>query len=204
YFRNDRAGVRLDDLRAIVKVTFESVIMRRVVAGGDHDAGAGPKIPNRKRQFRRRSRSFEDRGIASILRRRPGRQLRKLFRVMPRIMRDHDLWPAFDLLPLAPLEQISDEPLGRAAHVVKIHRVRPDAGKFRRFTIARAAPFRFRHDLADRASAQPTGPEREGAEEAIVQLHPFLAIKKFADNGAVEWRFRTANQSDNIRDRGFS
>ena len=44
YLRDDPAGVRLDDLRAVVKVNFVTVIVRRIVAGGDDDSGVRLEI----------------------------------------------------------------------------------------------------------------------------------------------------------------
>ena len=80
HFRDDSAGVRLDDLRAVVEVSFESVIVRRIVAGGDDDARARAQITNGERQFRGRPRPVEDRGIAAIFGRGLRDQVGEFFR----------------------------------------------------------------------------------------------------------------------------
>ena len=76
HLRDDAAGVRLDDLRAVVEINFVAVVVRRVVAGGDDDARARPQIAHGKRQLRRRARPVEEESIAAILRRHFARRAR--------------------------------------------------------------------------------------------------------------------------------
>src|SRR5947207_5362155 len=98
---------------------------------------------------------------------------------MPRIAGDDDLWLSLDLLLRPPFPQIGHEPLGRAADVVEIHRVRSHTGKFRRLIVARFAALSFGNNLANRPSAEAAGTESERAKEAVVQFRPLLRVRQF-------------------------
>jgi hypothetical protein len=100
---------------------------------------------------------------------------------MPGVVRDDDLWTARQRILREPLFEISGQPLSRAAHVVKIHRIRPDAWPLRPTQRLRLAAFRGGDDSADRAPAQPTGAERDGFEKTIVEFRPLLALDQLAD-----------------------
>src|SRR6266496_3626825 len=69
YFCNDPARMRLDDLRAVTEINFVTVVVRRIVAGGDHDASICFQVANSKREFRHRTRSIKYECVATILRR---------------------------------------------------------------------------------------------------------------------------------------
>ena len=71
--RDDAAGMRLDHLRAVVEVNFVAVVVRRVVARGDDDAGARAEVTHGEGKFRRRARPVEDEGIAAVF----GRDFRR-------------------------------------------------------------------------------------------------------------------------------
>ena len=146
-------AVRLDDLGAVVEINLVTVVVRRVVAGGDDDAGAGAQMSNRKGKLRRRTRPVEDTSIAAIFRRDPRRQLGERFREKARVVRDHDLWFCSCRVGPGALMEISDQALGGAADVEEIHRVGADARKLRRFVRGGSASLARGHDFSDGASA---------------------------------------------------
>ena len=69
HLRDDPAGMRLNHLRAVIEVNFVAVVVRRIVARGDHHACARPQIADGERKFRRRARPVENERIAAVLRR---------------------------------------------------------------------------------------------------------------------------------------
>ena len=69
--------MRLDYLRAVVKIDFVAIVVRWVVAGRDHDTRARPQLSNGERKFRRRPRTFEDAGVTAIFHGDGGREVRE-------------------------------------------------------------------------------------------------------------------------------
>ena len=84
------------------------------------------------------------------------------------------------------LLHIMHEPLGGAADVVGVHRVRAHAGELGTAERLGLALLGFRNDGADRFAPQAAGAEGEGAEEAVVQLGPVPGGGEFLDRGAVD------------------
>ena len=62
-----------DDLGAVAEVDLVAVVLGRVVAGGDHDAGVGAEEADRVREDGRRQRPRQHGGDAHRRRRRPRR-----------------------------------------------------------------------------------------------------------------------------------
>ena len=62
---DDGRGVRLDDLRAVVEVGFEAVVVRRVVTRGEHHARIGAKLAHGEGKLRRRAWTFKEISIAT-------------------------------------------------------------------------------------------------------------------------------------------
>ncbi len=54
---------RRDDLGAVAEVDLVAVVLRRVVARGDHDAGGAAEVADRVREHRRRQRPRQDVGV---------------------------------------------------------------------------------------------------------------------------------------------
>src|SRR5439155_20272873 len=68
YFCNDSARVRVNHLRAIAKINFVAIIMRRIMTRRYHDARVRFEIANSERKLRHRTRSVEYKRVATILR----------------------------------------------------------------------------------------------------------------------------------------
>ena len=66
---DDRACVRLDDLRAIPEIHFVAVVVGRVVAGSDDDPGVGIRPAHGEGQLRRGAGAIEDHDVAAIFHR---------------------------------------------------------------------------------------------------------------------------------------
>ena len=64
-FVNDTFGVRIDHLSAIGEVDFVAVVVGRVVAGGDDDAGGGVGGAHGEAEVGRGTRAVEDHGVAT-------------------------------------------------------------------------------------------------------------------------------------------
>jgi hypothetical protein len=77
---DDPTGMRFDHLRAVAKVNFVTVVVRRIVACRNHHARARAQIADSEGKLRRRSRSVEDEGVAAVFRRDLGRELREIRR----------------------------------------------------------------------------------------------------------------------------
>ena len=186
--------MRLDHLRAVVEINLVAIVVRRVVAGRDHDARARAQMTDGEREFRRRARTFEDAGITAIFRGSLRSQLGKLFREMPRIVGDHDLGPlargAFAgrarLARADDVVQIRHQPLRRAADIEKVHGVCPDAGELRPFVCARFASLRPGHDFSNGPSAQSTCAEGQGAIKTVVELRPFSGSRELRNGCGVD------------------
>src|SRR4051812_23019284 len=102
--------MRLHDLRAIAEVNFVAVVVRRIVARGDDNAGIRPFLAHRERKLRSRARRGEKADIASEIYRHLRRQLGELSRKMPRIMRDGDLRLCLRALAGEPILEIQYQP----------------------------------------------------------------------------------------------
>ena len=91
--------MRFDYLRAIAEVNLVTVVVRRVVAGSDDNAGVGLQIADSKGKLRSRTRAIKDNGVTSVSRRgfccKPGKFLRE----MPSIMVIHQLKPENEKQP---------------------------------------------------------------------------------------------------------
>ena len=110
---------------------------------------------------------------------------------------------AGDAFRRAPFFHVGNEPLGRAANVVRIHRVRADTGELRAAHRVRRSALRDGDDSSDCPSAQPARSKRERFVETVVQLIPGAGPNEFGDNLLVESRRSTAKQRANIlRSRG--
>jgi hypothetical protein len=62
---DDALVVRRDDLCPVLKIRLESVVVRRVVARGDHHAAMGLQPAHRETELRRRTRRFKNEGDAA-------------------------------------------------------------------------------------------------------------------------------------------
>src|SRR5205814_9294980 len=67
-FGNAPTGMRFDYLSAIAEVDLVTVVVWRVVAGGDDNAGVGLQIADSKRKLRSRARAIKDNGVTSVSR----------------------------------------------------------------------------------------------------------------------------------------
>ena len=68
HFGDDPTGMRFDHLRAITEVNLVAIVVWRVVAGGDDNAGVGLQIADSKRKLRSRARAIKDNGVTSVSR----------------------------------------------------------------------------------------------------------------------------------------
>ena len=83
---DDAVGVGIDDLRAVVEIGFEAVVVRRIVAGGEDDAGVGAEFAHGEGKLRRGARAFEEIGIAAEIRADLGAEFREIAREMAGVM----------------------------------------------------------------------------------------------------------------------
>src|SRR5204862_8189872 len=58
--------MRFDYLRAVAEVNLVTVVVRRVVAGGNDNAGVGLQIADSEGKLRRRARAIKDNGGTSV------------------------------------------------------------------------------------------------------------------------------------------
>ena len=65
HFFDDGRGMRLDDLATVLEVHFVAIIFRRVVAGGEVDAGLGFDVADGERKLGSRSRTLKQIGVAT-------------------------------------------------------------------------------------------------------------------------------------------
>ena len=170
HFGNDAASVRFHHLGSIIEVNFVTVIVRRIVAGGDDNARVRFQVTHGKGEFRSRARSFENKGVATVLRRDSGSQRGELPRKKAGVMRDDEFWAVPGRTRLHPLVQISHQALGGPADIERIHGVGAYAGKFRGRAPGAASLLGRGHDFSDGSSAQSACPEGERLIEAVVQL----------------------------------
>ena len=197
--RDDAAGLRLDDLRAVVEIDFVAVVVRRVVAGRDDDARLRAGQPHRETQFRRRARRLEETHVAAVLGGDPGDEIREIAREVPGVIGDDELgFGARRAVFGDPLFQVTHQSLRRAADVVVVHRVGADAGELRAVQRLPLARFGLRHDLADGAPTQSTRAEGQRAEKAVVEFVPVLAVDQLGDTVLVDRAGAAAEQGGDI------
>ena len=78
-----------NDLSARSAVTLEAIVRRRIVRGGDHDAGVTVEVPDGKREQGGRARLFEKEDLETGRRQDPGAELGEFRGMMPRVVGDH-------------------------------------------------------------------------------------------------------------------
>src|SRR6266496_1413976 len=88
--------MRFDYLRTIAEISLVTIVVRRVVAGGDDNARVGLQIADSKGKFGSRARAIKDNGVTSVSRGGFCRKLSKLFREVPSIMCDDNFRPTSD------------------------------------------------------------------------------------------------------------
>ena len=91
--RGDLGVGRGDDLRAVVvaaEVDLVAVVVRRVVRGGDHDAGRHAEVTHGEREHRCRQQAGEQHGPHARARHDLGRVAREHVGVLAAVVADHD------------------------------------------------------------------------------------------------------------------
>ena len=150
----DRGGdagvVRRDDLRAVAPVDLVAVVLRRVVARGDHHAGARVRRGDRPRGGRRRPRSVREVDAKPGATEHARGVLGELERVVARVVTDHD---AASRRVADLCEQVGREPRRDLADEHAVHPVRAGAED----------------------AAQPGGAELELAPERLGELRVAVA-----------------------------
>ena len=173
--------MRFNHLAAVVEINFVSVVSGRVVAGREVDPGRGIGLAHGEAQLGRRARFGKNQRIAAEFGDDFGRQVGEFPGKVARVVADADPRPGRQLFTPGPLLDVGHQPLRGPAHIAIIHRVGPRAGKLRPVHGLRRAALGGRHDRADRLAPQPAGPERQGAEEPVVQLLPVSRGSQFGD-----------------------
>ena len=197
--RDDAAGLRFDDLRAVVEVHLVTVVVRRVVAGGDDDARLRAGQPHGKREFGRGTRRLEEAHVAAVLGGDLGDEVRKVAREVPGVVGDDELGLRARRTMLDdPFFQVTHQPLRRAADVVIVHGVGADAGVLRSVQRLRGARLGLRHELADGAPAQSACAERQRAEKTVVEFVPVPAVDQFRDAVLVDRAGAAAEQGGDV------
>ena len=175
-----------DHLRAVAKINFVAIVVRRVVAGSDYDPRARVQMTNGKRKLRNRTRTIEHKRVATIFGCDFRRQLGEFFREKSRIMRDHDFWLRQNSLAPVPVVQVSNKSARCSIDIKEIHRIRADAREFRSLAFARIPAFRSRDNFPDSASAQPTRAKCKCLVKPVVQFLPLSGIDEFLDGSKRE------------------
>ena len=173
--------MRFNHLAAVVEINFVPVVSGRVVAGREVDPGRGIGLAHGEAQLGRRARFGKNQRIAAEFGDDFGRQVGEFPGKVARVVADADPRPGRQLFTPGPLLDVGHQPLRGPAHIAIIHRVGPRAGKLRPVHGLRRAALGGRHDRADRLTPQPAGPERQGAEEPVVQLLPVSRGRQFGD-----------------------
>ena len=200
---DDPARVRLHDLGAIAEVDLVAVIVRRIVARGDHDAGVRPLLAHGKGKLGRGARALKEANVAAEAGGDMRGELREIARKVAGIVSHRDLRFLRGAALLQPLGEITDQPLGRARDIEIVHRVRPHAGELRAIERLRRAALGEGHDLADGAPAQPAGAEGERLKKAVIQLAPSRLGDQLLDARPVEERAAAVEKLQEILGRGF-
>ena len=185
---NDRRGVGLGDLAAVLEVNFVAVVFGRVVAGGEVDARLGLHMAHGKGQLGRGARTLEKIGVAAEVGDDFGGEFGEFAGEKPCVVAEADGGFAGAALLGEILLHMMHEPLSGAADVVGIHCVRAHAGELGTAEWLGRTLLGFRDDGADRFAPQAAGAEGEGAEKAVVQLRPVPGGGEFLDRGAVDRR----------------
>ena len=85
-FGNDPTRVRLDDLAASVEINLVAIIMRRVMARRDNNAGVRPQMADRKGKLRCRRHLVREKHRNACLRQHLCRDARKRTRSKARVL----------------------------------------------------------------------------------------------------------------------
>ena len=179
---NDPLVVRRDDLGAILKIGFEAVVMRRIVARRDNDAAMRLQPAHGETELGRRPRRLKDEGNAAQARPAGGRQLAEVAREMPHIVSDDELRGV-----------VADSPREVAVHVT----IKADRGPHHREVIHHVAAHRRMFGGAERTQlarfasrgddnrppAHPAGAKLKELIEAVVQLAPCVSGNELVDAG---------------------
>lgn len=178
---DDRAGVRFDDLGTVVEVDFVTVIVGRVVAGGEDGAGVGVEVADGEGKFGGGAGVVEEVDIAAVLRGDLGAERYEFAGEVAGVVGE-DHGGAFGYAFLVhPFAEVLDDALGGPREIVVVHGVGPGAGVFRAAIFERGTVFGGGDDSSDGAAAEATGAEGEFAEEAVVEFGPGVRLGEFGD-----------------------
>ena len=169
---DDAVVVRRDDLAAVLEIGLEAVVVRRVVARGDHHAAMGLQPAHRETELRGGTRRLENERHASEP--GPGRrgQLAEMPREMPHVVGDDQLGRIIPRGAGKESVHVAVE-ADRGAHVREIiHHVAADRRMLRRAQRTGLSGLALRGHDANRATAHPASAKFEIAVEAVVELAP--------------------------------
>src|SRR4030095_12595215 len=174
------------------EVNLITVVVRRVVAGSDDNAGVGLHIADSKGKLRSRARAIKDNGVTSVSRCGFGCKPGKFLREMPSIMCDDNFRPASDGLFATPFLDVANQSARGARDIEIVHRVGANTRKFRVTECVWRPTLCFGHNLSDGATAQASRSKGECFVEAIVQFLPFICVDQFTKNAADEFTLSTS------------
>ena len=178
---HDAFVVRRHHLSPVIKIRFESIVMRRIVARGDHDAGLGFQRAHRKTQLRRRPGAVENKGLATQSRPSRCRQFTKVPGKMAHVVRNHEFRPRRISAGILILPRVTIEPHHRPDQGEIVEHVAADGGMFRCTGRTRDAGFRRRRHDSDRTAAHPSRAELQVAVEPVVEFAPRPFRREFVD-----------------------
>ena len=118
--RQHLIGVLRRHLRAVLPVDLVAIVLRRVVAGGDDDAGDGVQVAHRVGEHRHRAQLIEQVDVDALMRQHQRGRLGKLRAHAAGIVGDDHA--AAGVLGVLTVDVVR-EALGRAAHIVQVHAV---------------------------------------------------------------------------------
>ena len=161
--RDDGDVVGRGHLAAVAEAALEAVVVRRVVAGRDDDAGLGPQMPHREAELRRGTRAGEEVGLATELRPGGGHELGEVPGEMADIVGDDD--------PRGRVRggDVAPEAERRAQDVDVVQAGGPDGRPDRG---AVGGEFVGGGDPADRPAAHAAGPEGDTLVETVLEFGP--------------------------------
>ena len=160
------------DLRAVAEVDLVAVVLRGVVARGDHHARGAAQLADREGEQRRRAERRQAQGAQAGAAADRGRLLREARRAVPRVVADDH---AGRRRPADRVEQVRRQPGRRAAHRGHVHPRRTGAER----------------------AAQARGAEGQAACEARLELGVGAAVDQRAQ---LRLRLRVGVVGDPRRD----
>ena len=175
---DDPAGVGFNNAGTVIEVDLVAVVVRRVVAGGDHDAGIGTELAHGVAHQRRSPAFFNQMHIGAVLAGNPCGKAGKLRGKQAGVVADDNGGQLALTAVGAPGSQIGHQTAGRTGDVVVVHRVGAHAGMLRGLALGGVASLSGADHAADGPAAQAAGAKLQRLVESIVEFFPVATLSK--------------------------